>query len=316
MIKKKLAPIILFVYNRPDHTKNLVESLLNNNLAKRSDLFIYSDAPKNQSGSKKVAYVRQFIHTIQGFRSVQIIEQSKNKGLAASIKEGVSQIISQYGKVIVLEDDLIVSDDFLEYMNDALEFYKNDKKIWSIAGYGPPLSCLKHYNKDVYLAPRASSWGWATWEDRWNKVDWDVKDFQNVKNNKKMRKKFELGGNDIYKMLELQILGKIDSWAVIWCFSQFMQNMYTVYPVKSKVFNAGFGDMHSTHTSGSGTKWAVNLNNGKVKLEKLEPEENIIKSFQKFYNLSLFTKIGYFLRKYGGYDFAKKFSRLIQGSFK
>lgn len=304
-MQNKLAPIILFVYNRPENTKRLITSLLNNALSGASDLFIYSDAPKNQSDSKKVKDVRKFIHTIQGFKSVQIIEQSQNKGLATSIKEGVSQIINQYGKVIVLEDDLIVSDDFLEYMNDALEFYKNDNKVWSVAGYGPPLSCLKNYNKDVYLAPRASSWGWVTWKDRWNKVDWNVKDFEKVKKNKKMRKQFELGGNDIYKMLELQMLGKIDSWAVIWCFSQFMQNMYTVYPVKSKVFNAGFGDMHSTHTSGSGKKWDVNLNNEKVKPEKLEPDENIIKCFQEFYNLSLFTKIGYFLRKHGGYKIIK-----------
>jgi len=307
------APIVMFAYRRiPQKT---IESLLENKYAKDSYLYIYSDGFKNDIDKQDVLKVRQYLKTIKGFKSISIKEAPTNKGLADSIINGVSEIINKYEKVIVLEDDLIVSNNFLAYMNEALDFYQNDKKIWSISGYGPKLPCLEKYEKDVYLSPRASSWGWASWKDRWNSVDWDVKEFQKLKKNKQMRKQFELGGDDLYKMLELQVLGKIDSWAIRWCYSQFLQKMYTVYPVKSKVLNVGFENMQSTHTSGSGKKWDVTLNSDKLKLKKLEPDENIIKNFKEFYSLSFFTEMGYFLRKHGGYNLAKRTCRLIREFF-
>lgn len=305
MNKLNLAPILLFTYRRvPTKT---IESLLKNSLAKESNLFIFSDGSKNEKDKNDVLTVRNYIKTIKGFKSLKIVESPKNKGLANSIINGVTNIIEQYNKVIVLEDDLIISNDFLSFMNEGLNFYENDKSIWSMAGYSPRLPCLTNYNFDVYLSPRASSWGWATWKDRWDSIDWEAKDFKKLKQDKKKQKQFNIGGNDMYKMLELQMLGKIDSWAIRWCFSQFLQDRYTVFPKKSKIVNDGFTDNKGTHNTGANEKWLINnLNHDNVTFLNLKPQKNIIECFQKYHQLSIFTKIGYFLKKYGGYKIAKR----------
>lgn len=310
-IKKKIcnSPVILFTYRRiPQKT---IESLLRNSLAKKSELFIFSDGYKNETDKNDVLDVRRHLKTIKGFKEITIIEREKNWGLAKNIISGVAEIINKYGKVIVLEDDLIVSDDYLEFMNEALEFYKDDKNIWSISGYTPDLKCLKNYDKDVYLSVRANSWGWATWKDRWNSIDWEIKDWQKFKKNKEAIKKFNLGGNDMFKMLELQMLGKIDSWAIRWCYNQFKKGSYTIYPTCSKIKNIGFDDV-GTHNSTGFEKWNNRLCNKKLKIENIELNEEIIKEFKQFYDLSLKTKTGYFLRKYGGYKIAKTVQKMFK----
>lgn len=306
-----ISPIVLFTYRRiPIKT---IESLLQNSLACESDLYIFSDGYKNENDFKDVLEVRKYLKTIDGFKVVKIIEAERNKGLANSIIAGVTDTINKYGKVIVLEDDLVVSTDFLEYMNTALNFYENDQNIWSISGYGPKLPCLENYKNDLYLSPRGSSWGWATWKDRWSSVDWEVEDFDKLKHDKQMRKEFELGGDDMYKMLELQMLGKIDSWAIRWCFSQFIQNKYSVYPVKSKIINDGFNDAKGTHNSGNNIRWKTQLDNNYVDFKELKVNSSIIECFKEYHDLTLFTKIGYMLKKYGGYSLVKKFIIGIKG---
>ena len=303
------APVILFVYRRiPNKT---IESLLKNKLSKDSKLFIFSDGYKNEIDKKDVLEVRKYLKTIKGFKEVTVIEREKNLGLAKNIINGVSEVINKYEKVIVLEDDLIVSNDFLEYMNNALEFYKNDQRIWSISGYTPNLKCLENYDKDVYLSVRANSWGWATWKDRWETIDWDIKDWENFKRDKVAIRKFNKGGNDMFRMLELQMLGKIDSWAIRWCYNQFKQGKYTIYPKYSKVFNNGFDDV-GTHNSTGFEKWNTKISNKKIKFENIEYSEKIMCCFKDFYDLSLKTKIGYFLRKYGGYKIVKKLEKIIR----
>ena len=311
MISQDLAPIVLFTYRRVP--KETIESLLQNDLAKQSELFIYSDGYKSEVDKNDVLEVREYLKSIKGFKSTHIIKTVQNKGLANSIIGGVTEIINKYQKVIVLEDDLIVSSDFLEYMNNALNFYENDKKIWSISGYGPKLPCLKNSKDNLYLSPRASSWGWATWKDRWEIIDWEVKDFLTLKANKDLRKKFNFGGNDMYKMLELQMLGKVDSWAIRWCYSQFIYDMYTVYPRKSKIINDGFNDNKGTHNSGKNSKLTLELDNHRVAFKELHVEEKMIECFKEFHDLSLKTRIGYFLKKYGGYKFGKNILHRIRG---
>ena len=304
MDKNHFSPIVLFTYRRI--AKETIESLLKNSLAEKSELFIFSDGYKNEINKKDVLGVRKYLKTINGFKNITIIEREKNWGLAKNIINGVTRIINDYGKLIVLEDDLIVSSDFLEYMNEALEFYEKDKRIWSISGYTPNLKCLENYDKDVYLSVRANSWGWATWKDRWGSIDWDIKDWEEFKKDKIAIKRFNLGGNDMFKMLELQMLGKIDSWAIRWCYNQFKQKKYTVYPKYSKLRNVGF-DSVGTHNNTTGfEKWDVETSDRKVKFEYVEVDETIIKCSKDFYDIGIQTKIGYFLRKYGGYQIVKK----------
>lgn len=280
---KKLAPIILFVYARPIHTKNTIESLAKNNLAKDSEIYIFSDNAKKEKDIINVNKVRDYINTIPNkkyFKKVTIIEAEQNKGLAKSVIEGVTRVINNYGKVIVVEDDLVVSRKFLEYMNNALEFYNSNDKIWSISGYNVPIKIPENYGYDVYLGYRGCSWGWATWKDRWNTVDWNVKDYKKVKHNYIKRRRLNRGGPDMAQMLDAQMKGLIDSWAIRWCYEQSKQNKYTIYPVKSLVVNQGL-DGSGTH-SGNDRSFDVELN---TKIPKLEENLIINKKISKnFYN--------------------------------
>jgi hypothetical protein len=197
-------------------------------------------------------------------------------------------------------------------MNQSLELYNKDKRIWSITGYGPNLPNICTYDKDIYLSVRGSSWSWATWKDRWDVIDWDIKDFDIIKNDCKLQNQFNIGGDDLYKMLELQILGRIDSWAIRWVYNQFKLGMFTVYPKKSQVSNNGFIDGKGIHNNIKNNKWLVEINSDVINLSDIEVENEIIDKFRLFYNLSFSTKFGYFLNKYGMYKIVKYIYRLIK----
>ena len=168
-MKSKLAPICLFTFNRLEETKQTVEALQNNFLACESDLFIFSDGPKNELTKDKVIAVREFLMTIHGFKSITIFESKFNKGLANSIIDGVSQIINEFGKVIVLEDDLVTTPNFLDFMNQGLEHFKNNQRIYSISGFVPLIK--NPHDFDFFLHERSYPWGWATWNQEWSQVD-------------------------------------------------------------------------------------------------------------------------------------------------
>lgn len=246
-MSSNLAPICLFTYNRLEETKKTFVALQQNFLASDSELFIFSDGWKSEQGKEKIEDVRNFLKTITGFKTITIFEAEKNKGLASSIIQGVTQIISKFGKVIVLEDDLITAPNFLNFMNQGLDFFETNKKIHSISGFSLLLPSLNTLEKDFYLGFRASSWGWATWLDRWSQIDWEVKDYDTFKKSLKLKNDFRKGGNDLPRMLRHQMTGKIDSWAIRWCYHQFRKNQLTVFPVKSKVESIGFGSA-ATHT--------------------------------------------------------------------
>lgn len=284
---KSLAPILVFVYSRPEHTKNTLEALANNIYAKDSEVWIFSDAAKNEKSIEKVNNVREYINTIpqkKYFKNVTIVEAKNNKGLANSIIGGVTEIINKYGKVIVVEDDLISNTSFIKYMNDCLEFYETNSKIWSISGYNLPIEIPNSYKHDVYMSYRGCSWGWATWKNRWETVDWKVSDYNKFKHSYLMRKKFNRGGNDMSQMLDEQMNGMIDSWAIRWCYSQSKQDKYTVYPVSTLIENKGLDGTgtHSGITNNFDVKVTKNKNN--YKLENLGLNSIITKNFKnKFY---------------------------------
>ncbi len=283
---KNLVPIAIFVYSRPEHTRNMIESLAKNNLAKESNVYIFSDNAKQEKNVNDVKKVREYIDEIPAmnyFKTVTITKAEKNKGLAKSVIEGVTELINKYGKVIVIEDDLILSKYYLEYMNEALEFYEKDNRIWSISGYNSQIEIPKNYRKDIYLGYRGCSWGWATWKDRWNTVDWYVKDYKKFKHNIHRRRKFNKGGPDMAQMLDAQMNNLIDSWAIRWCYEQSKQNKFTIYPVKSLVINQGL-DGSGTH-SGVTKNFDTLLTNKIPKLEKnLILDKKITKSFYNKFN--------------------------------
>jgi hypothetical protein len=284
-----IAPIALFVYNRPRHTRKTLEALKANDLARKSKLFIFSDGHKSNKDRKKVEEVREIVDKAEGFESVEVIKREENWGLANSVIAGVSEVVERYGKVIVLEDDLITSPSFLDYMNSMLDSYKDEKKVFSISGYNHPSSLMKipeSYPYDVYFNPRASSWGWATWKDRWEKADWEVKDFDEFLKNQDLQKKFNQGGEDMAKMLIRQMNGEIDSWAIRWCYAHFKNNAYCIYPVVSYIDNIGH-DGSGVHC-GKARKNKFKNNNLNQKKELVLPEEikideKMMVNFRKVY---------------------------------
>jgi len=233
------APLALFVYNRPAHTKQTVEALLANSLAHETPFHVFSDAPKNAAASSAVAEVRAYIRTIAGFKSVTIIERDTNYGLARSIIDGVTSLCEQYGRVIVVEDDLITSPHFLSYMNDGLTRYEHEDRVMQIAGYMFPVS-LK-LDEDALFLPFTSSWGWATWERAWRHFDASGSGHRRLVEDRSLRRAFDLNGKyGYFKMLESQLRGETDSWAIRWYLSVFLMNGLTLYPKKTLVKNCGF----------------------------------------------------------------------------
>ncbi|WP_019668284.1 glycosyltransferase family protein [Eudoraea adriatica] len=236
----KLAPIVLFTYNRLFETRQTIEALQKNYLAAESELFIFSDGAKDSVGEEKVTQVRDYLKTIDGFKKITIKEAKKNYGLANSIINGVTEAIdNNYGRVIVLEDDLITSPNFLDFMNQALEFYAGFSNVISISGYTLNLPSLKTYNADYYVGFRASSLGWGTWKNKWENIDWEISDYKEFKNDYIQQYKFFKIGSDLPGMLKKQIEGKIDSWAIRWVYHQFKFDLLTVFSAKSKVNHIG-----------------------------------------------------------------------------
>lgn len=236
----KFAPIIIFAFNRLESLRQTVQSLLKNEEAKDSDLYIFIDGarPNKEGETGKVKAVQEYVKTIKGFRQVNYIFSERNKGLGPSIIAGVTKVINQYGKAIVLEDDLILANNFLSFMNQGLDLYAGNDKVFSICGYSNKVKVPKYYSADAYFCTRSSSWGWATWVDRWNSVNWELNDWETYKSKAKAFNQW--GGSDCWKMLNDWRKGRNQSWAIRFCFAQFLQNKLSLFPIISKVCNDGF----------------------------------------------------------------------------
>jgi hypothetical protein len=245
-----LAPIVLFVYNRPYHTKLLLESLELNNLSKDSTLYIYCDGPKtnlNKNEIEKIQQVKKLIHQIDFCKETIIVESSTNKGLANSIIYGISEIFKTHDKIIVLEDDLILGTNFLDYMNYSLIKYETANRVMQISGFQFPII---HENNQSFFMPVITTWGWGTWKRVWHTVDFEPIDWNNFLSNKFNRKKFDLNGSYPYsKMLDLQMKkNHYGSWGIRFYFDVFKKNGLTLFPTHSFIQHTD-GDFSGTHKS-------------------------------------------------------------------
>ena len=233
------APIALFVYNRPAHTRQTVAALQKNTLARDSDLFVFSDAPKTKEASAAVRKVRDYIATIDGFKTVTILEQGENLGLARSIVKGVTQLTEERARAIVLEDDLATSPHFLEYMNAALDRYEGEDRVMQIAGYMYPAE--PRIREDALFLPFISSWGWATWRRAWRHFGWRDEDFAKVLADPATTMRFDLNGHYMFsRILRAQQQRKVDSWAIYWYLTVFLRSGLSLFPRKTLVHNLGF----------------------------------------------------------------------------
>lgn len=245
----KLAPVVLFVYNRPLHTKRTVEALKNNELAHESDLIIFSDAPKNPEASTKVAEVRQYIKTIDGFKSIKIVERDENWGLANSIIDGVAAVVNEYGRIIVLEDDLVTSSYFIAFMNNALDVYQNEERVMHISGYMFPINISGL--PETFFLRTASCWGWATWDRAWRSFKKEperlLRDFS-----WEAISRFNMdGAYNFWIQVEQNANRTKNTWAIFWYASVFEAGGLCLHPAISMVSNIGHDDT-GEHCKSSG----------------------------------------------------------------
>jgi len=240
------SPIALFVYKRLEHTRQAICALQSNDLAKDSHLIIFSDYARSAFEVDQVLSVREFCKSISGFKSIEIIERSHNLGLAASIIAGVTEVLSKYDQIIVIEDDLVVAPYFLKFMNDGLRKYEGDERVISIHGYVYPTKNVPLQN---FFLRGADCWGWATWKRGWKLFNQNGSILIKELKSRKLLSEFDFNGAYPFsKMLKDQIRGRNDSWAVRWYASAFLANGLTLYPYKSLVQNMGF-DGKGSHCS-------------------------------------------------------------------
>ena len=264
----------LFVYNRPDHTKQTIEALVANTLADDTPLHIFSDAPKSDAERQSVEAVRSYIRTISGFKSVTIVERETNFGLARSIIDGVTSLCEQYGCVIVLEDDLVTSPHFLTFMNNGLESYAKEERVLSICGYMYPVELAPDASSFFLKVP--NSWGWATWLDRWQRFNSNGRELLKEIQTRGLARAFNVNGpHSNIKMLKDQISGRNDSWFIRWHAVGFLRQMVTLYPTRSLVSNIGI-DGSGVHCA----EWKINPYRGKladkaIPIDQTPPVEHV-----------------------------------------
>ena len=240
------SPIALFVYNRPLHAKRTVEALARNALASESDLYVFADGAKDAAAVDAVDEVRRYIRTIQGFRTVQVHERDQNFGLARSIVDGVTRTCEEHGRVIVLEDDLVTSPWFLQFMNEALMLYEKSDRVASIHGYCYP---TEEPLPETFFLRGADCWGWATWRRAWDLFEPDGAKLLGRLVDAKLEHAFDPDGAfGFSRMLRDQIAGLNDSWAIRWHAACFLENALTLYPGRSLVRNIG-NDASGTHSA-------------------------------------------------------------------
>ncbi|ULH30169.1 glycosyltransferase family 2 protein [Leptospira weilii] len=267
----KLAPIALFVYNRPEHTKRTIDSLSRNDNADQSELFVFCDGPKSNSNMDKIKEVRSIVKKVAGFKKVVVYEKETNAGLSKSIILGVTELVEKYGEVIVLEDDMVTSKYFLTYLNHGLEYYKNVDRVVSIHAYRLPFVVE---TPETYFLRGADCWGWATWKRGWDLFEADGRKLLNKLISENLIYEFDMQGSYPYTtMLKDQIAGKNDSWAIRWHASTFLQNKLTLYPARSLVFNIGL-DASGTHCDVT-NEYDVDLSLSPIRIEKIKIEEDV-----------------------------------------
>lgn len=292
-ITMNLAPIVIFAYLRIDTLKQVVISLQNNSLAKESELYIYCDGVKNEEQRLLQAPLIEYINGIKGFKSVTTYISNHNKGLDPSIISGITEILEKHEKIIVLEDDVVTAPNFLLYMNRCLDEYKSDSRIMSVSGWGIDLIKPDDYPYDVYLFGRSSSWGWATWKDRWELIDWDIKDWDSFRKNKREIRHFnQWGGSDMFSMLKSCMNGG-GMWDIRFCYNMFKMKKYSIIPIKSKTENIGFNELAIHCKPVKFKRFESTLDTGYQKNFKLkqgmEPDIRLIK--QRLRVSSLRTRI-------------------------
>ncbi|MDP4277703.1 MAG: glycosyltransferase [Bacteroidota bacterium] len=302
---KTPAPIVLFVFNRPDHMSRVVEALAANQLAAESVLYVFSDAPRGPQDKASVQEVRRIAHQISGFKEVIVIEREQNLGCEDSELTGISEILSTHDRCIIVEDDVLPYPLFLTYMNEALEFYKEDASMFSIAAYGYSFDLPASYTEDTFLLDRTCSWGWGTWKTAWEKISLNLNELRNGLSDARTRTLFARNGEDLLRTYERTP----EAWDLRISFQQWKLGLHTLIPARSMVRNIG-RDGTGLHYHG-GTKKATEVDNAPDRLPKLTHltvvDDKVRKAFAKQFHKPLWRQLAVRLFKaLGLYGFIER----------
>lgn len=270
-MNSNLAPIVLFCYNRPWHVEQTLIALSKNELADQSVLYIYCDGPKENAAEEqisKIKQVREVVRKEQWCKEVYIIEAEKNKGLADSIISGVTEIVNKYGKIIVLEDDMLTSPYFLDYMNDALEKYKEEERVMHITGFMFPI------NKSIpetffYQVPHC--WSWGTWRRSWKYFSNNINELYSYWS-KDWKKFNKWGWTDLQDQLESNYKGNLYTWFIKWHAVVLRMNGLSLYPGHSLVRNIGHDG--TGENCSKTNKYDVDVLSRKIILDNILIKEN------------------------------------------
>lgn len=271
------TPVVLLAYNRPEALRRTLAALAADDLAAGTDLFIRIDGPKSETDAEKVKAVREVALAARGFRSVDVHWEIENRGLASSVIAGVDRVLEISDTVIVLEDDLVTHPGFLTFLNEGLEKYADVPEVFSVCGYSNRVRKPSGYGFDAYFCPRSSSWGWATWRDRWQSVDWNPTPASLQKNAPAFNR---WGGSDCAKMLRDWMEGRNSSWAIRFCYSQFLQGKVSLFPTESLVDPSGGFAGDGTHCK-SYNRFRFQMASPERRSFRMPGEVEVIPSFRR-----------------------------------
>lgn len=317
MSKDSLSPVLITVYDRLDCLINSINSLKTNSLAKQTDLFIVSDYAYKKEDENKIQKVREYIQNLEGFKSVEAINWNENQGSFDSCYNAMKYVFSKYDRLIIFEDDVIVANKFLEYMNNALNFYKDDKRIMSIAGHAHYKKVVPDdYKNEIYMLKMFSPWGSGIWKDRWEDIDYDIDKIKEFIKNKQEIKEFNKISRHMLTLINDMIGKGVKYGDVIICYNMFKQNKYTIYPIKPLAVNRGH-DGRGEHCGEDKTWQKQQFTNDfcPKMVENLEPNPQINKKVYKLfysYKRDVIEPLLKFLRIYKPVRFIyKKIKRMF-----
>ena len=275
--------IVIFAFNRSDLLQRTLTALADNDLADKASVTFFCDGPRHEKDESGTRAVRELAKKAQGFASVEVVERPKNMGCAASIIDGLTEMFRLHERLIVIEDDIVTSPYTLRFLSEGLARYADNEKVFNIAAWTPPhiaRNLPAEYPYDVYAIPRFNCWGWASWRDRFQDIDWTVKDYRTFKNSPQLRKAFNAGGDDLSSMLDDQMQGKIDAWDIRADYARFKKNMLGINPVCSYALSIGMGS--GTHTTTATTYWDSDISLA-VEHPRFMDEVSVDKKIHKIY---------------------------------
>ncbi len=279
-----MTPVVMIVFNRADMTRRMLLSFLKAEGSTDRDVRIFMDGARNESDRVKCDAVERIILEFKDqLPRMQIVRRDQNWGCRANIIDAVTTVMREYGRAIVIEDDILISRSFLRYMDDALEFYKDDKRIWCVNGYrNLGVKVPRTYKNDIYLDRRNWSWGWGGWYDRWCRVDFDLKEWSSYMSDDRLVAKLDSCGMELRPMAEGVVRGGLNTWDIQCTVHVVLNDLYAIEPRVLLSKSIGFGG-DSTHTSGANPILAAaKYYNWLPKLVKnIQPEERILRQLPR-----------------------------------